>query len=524
MACGGYDILATAVTGEEAVRLIEETRPDIVLMDIHLGGGIDGIEAAARMRPELLIPVIYLTAYSETTMLERAADTRPYGYLVKPISERELHTTIQMALARSKVDASLKRAHSRLQESEAERRLAADALREKDRRLSDMMGNVDLIAIMIDRDARITYCNDYLLKLTGWRRDELMGKNGFDIFVPPEEEARSRAVFSDLLNNRPNAWHHEAKMLTKSGARLLIHWNNSLLHSASQEVIGTASIGEDITERQLAAEKISRLNQMNARALLAAKTANEAKRLFLASMSHELRTPLNAIIGFSEVLCSESFGPLGDPKYLEYSHDILGAGRHLLGLIQTILDVARFEGGDIPLGEAPESLAEAADWAIALLQRKIWDQRIVIGLEIDDRCPLIRIDPLHLRQLMINLIGNAVKFSKPGGKVGINAQLISGDVVLRISDNGVGIPPYAIDKVFNPFSQVDDGYAKKSDGVGLGLSICKSIAEAYGGSISLTSELGRRTTVSVVFPHTRVVIDSPATEGGHAAGLSPAAR
>jgi PAS domain S-box-containing protein len=635
----GYNILATASTGEEAVRLIEQMRPDIVLMDINLGGGIDGIEAAARMRPELLIPVIYLTAYAETAVLERAAVTGPYGYLIKPISERELHSTIQMALARRKIDAALIQAHRDLKESregfrdlfqnnplptwivdhktlrfldvneaailhygfsreeflamsvvdihppenerplleifdplgpsfrrvrnwrhrrkdgslievdvfshscmrdgvpvrltvaiditernamERERQRAADELREKDRRLSDMLGNVDLIAIMLDRDACITYCNDYLLTLTGWHREEVIGKSWLELFVSPEEENRLRGTFSDLLKNLPQVWHHENKIVTKSGARRLIHWNNSLLHSTSQEVIGTASIGEDITERQLGIEKISRLNEISTRALVAAQAANEAKRLFLANMSHELRTPLNAIIGFSGILCGESFGPLGNTKYIEYSHDILDSGRHLLGLIQTILDVVRFEGGDIPLGEGPESLRDAARWAVALLQDKIADREINLSMEIDDRCPLIRMDSLHLRQLMINLIGNAVKFSKPGGKVKVKAKLISEDVVLRISDNGVGVPPDAIDKVFIPFNQVDEGYARKSDGVGLGLSICKSIAEAYGGSINLASEPGVQTTVSVVFPCTRLLIDFKPPKGDDTAGFSPA--
>jgi len=241
------------------------------------------------------------------------------------------------------------------------------------------------------------------------------------------------------------------------------------------------------------------------KALNAAEAANEAKRQFLANMSHELRTPLNAIIGFAEVMQNQLFGPLGSPQYVSYSGDILGSGKHLLGLIQTILDMARFEAGKLPLGDAPTSLKAIVRETVRLLHERAADKKLDLHIEVAE-APLIRIDPLHLRQIVINLLSNAIKFSKSGGVIAIDSlTLPTGGVALRVTDTGIGIPAEAIDKLFLPFSQVDGAYSRKHDGVGLGLSICRSIMKAYGGSISLESQIDMGTMVTLTFPQSRLV-------------------
>jgi signal transduction histidine kinase len=245
------------------------------------------------------------------------------------------------------------------------------------------------------------------------------------------------------------------------------------------------------------------------RALHAAEAANEAKRQFLANMSHELRTPLNAINGFAEVMQHQLFGPLGSPQYVSYAGDILGSGKHLLGLIQTILDMARFEAGKLPLGDAPTSLKTVVRETVRLLHERTAEKRLDLHIEVAEE-PLIRIDPVHLRQIVINLLSNAIKFSKPGGVIAIDSQMMpTGGVALRVTDTGIGIPAEAIDKLFLPFSQVDSAYSRKHDGVGLGLSICRSIMKAYGGSISMESQVDMGTMVTLTFPESRLVAGEP---------------
>jgi signal transduction histidine kinase len=244
-------------------------------------------------------------------------------------------------------------------------------------------------------------------------------------------------------------------------------------------------------------------------ALNAAEAANEAKRQFLANMSHELRTPLNAINGFAEVMHHQLFGPLGDHRYVGYAADILGSGRHLLGLIQTILDMARFEGGNVTLSDEPTSIRVVVRDTIRLLHERATDKQISLHVEVADDT-LIRMDPVHLRQIVINLVSNAIKFSKPQGVIAIDSEKSpEGGITLRITDTGIGIPAEAIDKLFVPFSQVDSAYSRKHDGVGLGLSICRSIMKAYGGSISLQSAVGMGTMVTLQLPAGRIV---PAAE------------
>jgi len=239
-------------------------------------------------------------------------------------------------------------------------------------------------------------------------------------------------------------------------------------------------------------------------ALLAAEAANEAKRHFLANMSHELRTPLNAIIGFSEIMSEKLLGPHGHPSYHTYSRDILTSGRHLLNLIQTVLDSARYEHGKVEPGDTPVDLLAAAHEIRRMLQDSIARQSVALHVEVSPDCPTLRIDPLHLRQILLNLIGNAIKFSRADGVVTVEGEAdAAGAIVLRVCDNGIGIPSESIGRLFKPFTQADGAYAKKHEGVGLGLSICRSIVEAYGGTIGIDSAVGVGTTVVVRFPPQR---------------------
>jgi signal transduction histidine kinase len=266
------------------------------------------------------------------------------------------------------------------------------------------------------------------------------------------------------------------------------------------------------------ATRRSRIEVENTKqALNAAETANEAKRQFLANMSHELRTPLNAINGFAEVMHHQLFGPLGDSRYVGYAADILGSGRHLLGLIQTILDMARFEGGNVTLSDEPTAIRTVVRDTIRLLHERATDKRISLHVEVPGAI-LVRMDPVHLRQILINLVSNAIKFSKPQGVIAIDGEMTpDGAVSIRVTDTGLGIPAEAIDKLFLPFSQVDNAYSRKHDGVGLGLSICRSIMKAYGGSIALQSAVGMGTMVTLQMPAERVVTAAEAGAPAQAA-------
>jgi len=222
-------------------------------------------------------------------------------------------------------------------------------------------------------------------------------------------------------------------------------------------------------------------------------------------MSHELRTPLNAIIGFSEVISSELFGPVGNARYVEYSQHVLHAGRHLLELIQNVLDMARIETGHIKVGDTATAPAEIVANVEELLKSRLDSARVRLESKIPADGPRILIEPLHLKQLLINIIGNAVKFSPAGTAVTVTApRRADGSLAVEVTDSGIGIPSDKLEDLFQPFSQAENGLARNHDGIGLGLTISKAIIDAYGGSIEIQSRLNVGTTVTLVFPKDRV--------------------
>jgi signal transduction histidine kinase len=238
-----------------------------------------------------------------------------------------------------------------------------------------------------------------------------------------------------------------------------------------------------------------------------AEEASRAKSRFLATMSHELRTPLNAIIGFSEVMQTNAFGPLGSPKYAEYAAAINASGRHLLNLIGDILDMSRIEAGRYTLHATPLELGEVVREAFLIVQGQAEERGLILADEVDRALPRVDADRLAVKQILINLLSNAIRFTARGGRIAVTAQrTAAGGLTLAVRDTGIGIAPERLPHLFDPFSTTADAaLARGSGGTGLGLSICKRLIELHGGEIAVVSEPGRGTVVSVAFPPERVV-------------------
>jgi signal transduction histidine kinase/HAMP domain-containing protein len=229
------------------------------------------------------------------------------------------------------------------------------------------------------------------------------------------------------------------------------------------------------------------------------EVANQHKSEFLANMSHELRTPLNAIIGFSEVLVERMFGEL-NPKQDEYLKDIYSSGRHLLSLINDILDLAKVEAGRMELDVTSFDLPQAIDNALTLVKGRADAHGIGIDLSVDERLGDFAGDERKFKQILLNLLSNAVKFTPEGGRVGVKAALSDGVVEVSVTDTGIGIAPEDQAAVFEEFRQVGTDYAGKREGTGLGLALTKKFVELHGGTLGLTSEVGRGSTFTVTLP------------------------
>jgi signal transduction histidine kinase len=236
-----------------------------------------------------------------------------------------------------------------------------------------------------------------------------------------------------------------------------------------------------------------------------AEAANRAKSDFLANMSHELRTPLNAIIGFSEMIRQQYLGPVGSAKYIEYATDINDSGQHLLSIISDILDLAKAEAGKLDLNESTFEFGEVIKSTLKMFQHKAEESNIDLTFLSQDDGLVVKGDERLIRQVALNLISNAMKFTPPGGRIVVSAHISFRDGVrFQVKDTGIGIAKENLDRVLRPFEQVESAHARTHGGTGLGLPYSKKIIEIHGGTLTLDSALNHGTTVRVLLPSNRI--------------------
>ena len=272
---------------------------------------------------------------------------------------------------------------------------------------------------------------------------------------------------------------------------------------------GTVAIYADITELK-AREDSLRV------AVGQAETANRSKTEFLANMSHELRTPLNAIIGFSESIATEIFGPIGTPKYKSYAADIQASGRHLLDIINDILDVSKIEAGELRLNEESIAMGTLVGDSLRLVQERADAAGHSIVVDVPDGLPQLYADRRLVLQILLNLLSNAVKFTPKGGKISIWAATDERCLTVRVTDTGIGIAPENIPKALSLFGQVNGDLSRSYEGTGLGLPLSDRLMALHDGAMSIASEVSRGTTVTLRFPAERVVWGRAGIEGATA--------
>ena len=291
---------------------------------------------------------------------------------------------------------------------------------------------------------------------------------------------------------------------------------------------GLITVGIDVTENVRNEEELKRQKERMRKAVLdlersegragelarkyseekaKAEHAANSKSAFLANMSHELRTPLNAINGFSEILAHELYGPLGDNRYKGYAQDILTSGQHLLDMINDILDMAKIEAGKMTINPQPIDPVDPVDAAVRMIRRKAADKDIDLVLDAQPGLPEIDTDHRAIRQMVLNLVSNAIKFTDAGGRITVAVQQRGPEILVAVTDTGIGIPAEDLSRLAKPFEQVSGTRDRNYEGTGLGLALTKSFAEMHGGRMMLSSIEGEGTTVSFTLP-----IDGPGAE------------
>ncbi len=235
-----------------------------------------------------------------------------------------------------------------------------------------------------------------------------------------------------------------------------------------------------------------------------AEVASQAKSAFLATVSHELRTPLNAVIGFSDVIRNQLLGPIGQPRYKDYAQDIHDSGTHLLEIINDILDLSKLEAGRMELNEENVDVNYIIRQSIHLMEGRITEGRLQLGMNLSSTLPAIRADRRVLKQIMINLLSNSVKFTPEGGAITVSSyEENGGGIGISIEDSGIGMRPEDIPVAMTPFAQIDSTFTRRHPGTGLGLPLVKSLVELHNGTFRLESALGQGTKAFIRLPGSR---------------------
>jgi PAS domain S-box-containing protein len=344
-------------------------------------------------------------------------------------------------------------------------------------------------------DRHFIRVNRRFASMLGYEPEELIGLRTQDVSYP-EDAGLGNAEIAAMIRGEHDSYSVEKRFIRKDGS---IAWTNLTVSALRRDgkVEYLIGVTEDIEARKQAEAQMLAAKEQ-------AESASRAKSEFLAGMSHELRTPLNAIIGFAETMYSQVLGPMPE-RYREYAGDIAGSGRHLLGIISDILDLAKIEAGKMELDDFPMDITTVVEESVRLLRDRGSSAGIEISVDLPPDLPQVMADERRIRQVVINLLANAVKFTPHGGTVCVTASLTPGrGLALTVADSGIGMTEDEIAQAVEPFVQVNSRIARRHEGTGLGLPMVVAIMEMHGGSVIIDSRPDAGTRVKVLFPPDRV--------------------
>ena len=463
-------------------------------------------------------------------------------------SEVREFRTLLTAISATLLAALLALTYLMIRRQLAARKQAEAALRESEESLATTLHSIGDGVLATDTAGRITRMNPVAERLTGWPQGEAHGRPVAEVFRIVNEQTRAPAevpVAKVLASGALQGLANHTLLIARDGTEWPIADSAAPIRAADGQVSGVVLVFRDVTVERTAKQALLQLNQ-------SLEEASRAKSDFLANMSHELRTPLNSIIGFSEMLKDGVLGEL-DEKQRDFVADIFNAGTHLLSLINDILDLAKVEAGMVELEAAAVDLPALLQASTLVVREKALTHRIRLDTRLDPALGTVLADERKLKQIVYNLLANAVKFTPEGGTVTLHAcrcaraevapdaampaRLVappSGEdrefLAITVEDNGVGIAEADLQKLYQPFTQVDSSMARRHAGTGLGLSLVRRLAELHGGTVGVASRPGEGSRFSVWLPYREfgapdAVATAPAATGPEAGptdGADPA--
>ena len=380
-----------------------------------------------------------------------------------------------------------------------------------DMRLRDAIETIPEAFVLWDAANRLVLCNSNFQELHNLPDEAIMVGASYEsvnaagskpvvrnkVITSGPSVPGARTFEAQLEDGR---WLHISERRTKDGGYVSVGTDITALKTHEEKLVDSEKRQiATIADLRASQQRLAELAEKYAEEKTRAEEANQAKSKFLANMSHELRTPLNAIIGFSEIMESAMFGPLGAEKYVEYCSDIRGSGEYLLDVINDILDMSKIEAGRIRLDFEDLTLDGLLNEAMRVVSARAQDKQLSVEPKISPELRL-RADRRALKQIALNLLSNAVKFTPQGGRVAVRGRASEHHITLTIADSGIGIAKESLARLGRPFEQVESQLTKSYQGSGLGLAIAKSLVELHGGRMLIRSRPGKGTIVSVRLP------------------------
>ncbi len=393
-----------------------------------------------------------------------------------------------------------------------------EVLRASEKRYRELVMTANSIILRWTRDGRITFLNEFGQRFFGYTEEEIHGRHVVGTIVP-EKESTGRdlgPLMEEILANPKKIERNINENMRRNGELVWIDWTNKIVFDEQHQIKEILSIGSDITDRKQAEEQIHRLHddlqrhaenlekrvqERTAELAIAKEQAESADRLkssFLATMSHELRTPLNSIIGFTGILLKELAGPLNQEQHKQLGM-VQNSSRHLLALINDVLDISKIEAGQLDLSFSSFELRRSIEGMVSLVSPLAEKKGLDLKVEIANDVEKVTTDQRRMEQVILNLLNNAVKFTE-AGNVSVSCKRENGQYILSVTDTGVGIREEELPGLFQPFHQIDTGLTRKHEGTGLGLSICMKLMNMMGGSINVYSQWGQGSTFTIQFP------------------------
>lgn len=469
----GHTVAGVTGRGEEAVQLAIEIRPDIILMDIRLRGALDGVQAAEKIRELCQIPVIFLTSYADDETVKRASLTEPFGYLLKPFESSQLRTVIEMGLYKHAAEMKL---------------------RESERRYAATLSSIGDAVIATDNQARITFMNGVAEALTGWSLKEAQGQYLQAVFRIVNEDTRDPMedpITKVLRSGQVVALANHALLIAREGEQFPLDDRAAPIIDDSGAVTGAVLVFRDMSERRRSEEAL-RLVQGELARVARLTTVGE----LAVSIAHEINQPLAAVV--TNASAALNFLNRSSPDLEEARKilgDILSDASRGADIIRSLQSLASKSGPSYVNLRIDDVVAEV----LVILQGELHRLGVVVRSDLNTAEVMLMADRVQLQQVLLNLIMNAIEAMQDGASriptLSISSSLSDGRfVVVEIQDNGSGINDTTLDRVFDPF------FTTKDNGMGMGLSICRTILEAHGGRVTVARAGGHGTVARILIP------------------------